>query len=116
MNPFEVLAFLMLGLIVLAIAGGMVALLWMAGSEQRTIARLANTPCPVCRQVLGKIAVNEGRLRAHERLQQTVDDESSSPEHVSAAWWIVCPACDSELVFDVTTRAWIKVQHPYRSE
>lgn len=116
MTPFEVLAFLMLGLIVLAIAGGMVALLWMAGSEQRAIARLASTPCPVCRQVLGKSSVNKGRLRAHESLQPTVDDEGSSPDHFNAVWWIVCPACDSGLVFDVTTRAWLKVQHPYRSE
>ncbi len=54
MTPFEVIAFALLGLIVIALAGAAGALFWVVGQERRTIETLACTPCPACRAVLGK--------------------------------------------------------------
>lgn len=110
MTPLELVALVLLGLIVLVLvcAGG--ALFWMAGAERRTVELLARTPCPVCRHVLGKSAVDEGRLRSQELASE------STSEHLLSTWTLVCPHCRSELMFDIARRAWLSVQHPYRAE
>ena len=117
MTPFEVIAFALLGLMVIAFALAGAALLWMAGQERRTIEALGATPCPVCRQILGKTAVNEGRLRALELIEAARDEsEEPSTEHVLSEWTIICPHCRSELHFDVARRAWLSVTHPHQAE
>ena len=122
MSPFEAIAFLLLGLLVLVLTVAGAGVMWAAGAERRKIDVLAHTPCPVCREPLGRAAVDAGRLRAHEALQAKLDagaDPDSDLPQPSAAydflplWQITCPRCQTGLHFDSQRRAWVDIKHPY---
>jgi uncharacterized protein YbaR (Trm112 family) len=116
MSAFEISAFVILG--GLAVGAGLLvlALLWSAAGMRRAMDRLARTPCPVCRETLGLPAVREGvrRAQALARQEEEAEQEPVTSEIIETpTWLLVCPRCQSELVYDWRQRKWSEMQPPH---
>ena len=91
--------------------------LWMAHGTRQSMRELAAKPCPVCLTPLGMPAVQ--RALARDVVEQQTDSEfseapPSAAVDAAAQWTVDCPRCESELVWDHDSRAWVHVTHPHQ--
>lgn len=117
MGPFEIFAIALLGvlagLLTILVGGTLLA----AAKMQRKIDRLAKTPCPVCRAALGRTTVDAGRRVAAELQPEYLDEARPSAEVDRLPYWpLVCPNCQSELLYAWESGEWASVKHPHRLE
>jgi uncharacterized protein YbaR (Trm112 family) len=117
MTAFELIAIALLGMLAAAMTVLVGGTLISAAKMQRIIDRLAKTPCPVCRQPLGRKAVDTGRRISAEMQHEYLDEPRPSAQVDALPYWpLVCPHCQSELVYAWERGEWVSVKHPYEAE
>ncbi len=113
MTPLEIVAFVLLSLLVVAILAAAMILLWEAARLKRVIERLEQTPCPVCQQPFCSRAVQDARERQANVLTEPSFNAEMSGER---PWELICTHCHSTLMFDARKFAWLEIKHPHEAE
>jgi hypothetical protein len=91
--------------------------LWMAHSTRMSMRELAQKPCPVCFHPLGMAAVQRALARdvvEQQEYSEFSEAPASAAVDAAAFWTVDCPRCESELVWDHESRAWVHVTHPHQ--
>ena len=113
MTPLEIIALVLLSVLVVAVIGAAVLLLWETARLKRVIQRLEQTPCPVCQQPLCSQAVQAARERLVMAAHEPVPNAEMPGER---PWELICTCCNSTLLFDARKFAWLEIRHPHEAE
>jgi hypothetical protein len=112
MTPFEIIALALLGFVGLVFAIALGGLFLLAANERHAAQRLAATPCPVCREPLGRKVVDAARVRLAEEHASTAAETIEEPYY----WNLQCPRCRSALTFDYRENVWVDIEPPREAQ